>query len=426
MIRVSLLVFASSVLVACSSVKTIQPTEKPLDDVADITTKPLVVPSLQQITDTNPRTLDSKFVAVTYQALPGWGNESMQGVWKAFINNCKGLMRPISGGLSMPARATPKAWQPVCLAAQQSNLGNNSSAAEIKTFIENNLQAWRLQNPDGSPAKNTVTGYYEPLVKASRSQGGKYQWPLYAVPDDLLNIDLGDVYPDLAGKRVRGKLIGNKVVAYDTRAEIAANKHRQPPAIVWVDDAVEAFFLQIQGSGRAQLPSGDMIRLAYANHNGRPYMSIGKWLVDQGQLSLNQASMQNIKKWAQNNPNRTQEMLNANPAMVFFNEQTISDPELGPAGAYGIALNQQRSIAVDTKFVPLGTPVYLATTMPSSNQPLRALVFAQDTGAAIKGAARTDFFWGYGDDAAQQAGKMKQTGEMWLLWPKGAGTPSAR
>lgn len=426
MIRVSLLVSISAVLAACSSIKPTQDIDTTIEDVADISTKPLVVPALQQIVDTKPRTIQSKFVAVGFQALPDWNQESMQGVWKAFINNCKGLMRPISGSLSMPARATPKAWQPVCLAAQDSNLNEKSNANEIRQFLEQNLQAWRLQNADGSIAKNTVTGYYEPLVRASRTKQGKYQWPLYAVPDDLLNIELGEVYPDLAGKRVRGKLVGSKIVPYDTREQIASDANRQPPVIVWVDDPVEAFFLQIQGSGRAVLPDGKMIRLAYANHNGRPYASIGQWLVNQGQLTLNQASMQNIKKWAQNNPGRTQEMLNANPAMVFFKEQTISDPELGPAGAYGISLNQQRSIAVDTSFVPLGTPVYLATTMPSSNQPLRNLVFAQDTGAAIKGAARADFYWGFGEEAGNFAGKMKQTGEMWLLWPKGAGAPSAR
>lgn len=351
----------------------------------------------------------------------------MQHVWKAFINNCKGLMRPVSGSLAIQARATPRAWQPVCAAAVQSGLTNETAAtASVRQFLQEQLQPWRLLDAAGRPAQNTVTGYYEPLVRASRKRGGDYQWPLYSPPEDLLTIELGAVYPELAGKRIRGKLAGKRVVPYDTRAEIAATQTRQPPAIVYVNDPVEAFFLQIQGSGRALLDTGDTIRLAYADHNGRPYASIGQWLAKQGELPLAKASMQNIKAWAKQNPGRVQEMLNANSAMVFFNEEAVIDPDLGPKGAYGIPLIGERSVAIDTTFVPLGTPLFLATTYPATSQPLRRVVFAQDTGAAIKGAARTDFYWGFGDEAGAMAGRMKQRGDMWILWPKQAGAPSAR
>jgi len=251
-----------------------------------------------------------------------------------------------------------------------------------------------------------------------------YQWPLYTVPADLLTIDLGRVYPELAGKRVRGKLEGKRVVPYDSRSAIEAG--RRPPAIVYVNDPVDNFFLQVQGSGRVQLPDGKTIRVAYADHNGHPYVSIGKWLADKGEMPIAQTSMQSIRAWAKRNPGRTQEMLNANPAMVFFAEEPIIDPEIGPKGAYGIPLMAQRSIAVDTNFVPLGTPVFLSTTMPASNTALNRLVFAQDTGTAIRGAARTDFYWGFGAAAGELAGRMKQTGQMWVLWPKQAGAPSAR
>lgn len=414
-------------LAACSTISLDTVPEPRPDEVAvDIASQPLQVPALDALPDTPPRALAGKFVPVTYDALPGWANDGMQSVWKAFINNCKGLMRPVAGGLTMPARATPRVWQPVCAAAQQQGLDAQADTASVRRFIEQHLQPWRVLDAAGKPARNTVTGYYEPLVQAARQRGGEYQWPLYEAPDDLLTIDLGDVYPELAGKRVRGKLQGNRVVPYDTRAEIAADAARQPPAIVWVNDPVEAFFLQIQGSGRAQLPDGTMIRLAYADHNGRPYASIGQWLVNQGELTLSQASMANIKAWATRNPHRVQEMLNANPAMVFFREEAITDADLGPKGAYGIPLAARRAIAVDPTFVPLGSPVFLSTTMPGSQQPLRRLVFAQDTGAAIKGAARADFYWGFGDDAGALAGRMKQPGDMWVLWPKGAGAPSAR
>lgn len=355
----------------------------------------------------------------------------MDEAWLAFLRNCAGLMRPTGGSLTAPARSAPRDWHAVCAAAADpAQAPDGKDPAAVRAFMQQYLQPWRLDEGKAAAA-NTVTGYYEPLVRGSRTRGGVYQWPLYEVPSDLLIIDLGTIYPDLAGKRVRGKLVeGRRVVPYDTRAEIAADTARQPAAIVWVDDPVDAFFLQIQGSGRVQLTSGPdsgtILRLAYADHNGRPYASIGRWLADQGELPLAQASMQNIRTWAQRNPARVQEMLNANSAMVFFREELISDPSEGPKGAYSIPLTGQRSIAVDTRFVPLGAPVFLSTTQPASSQPLNRLVFAQDTGAAIKGAARADFYWGFGDAAGEQAGRMKQRGRMWVLWPKSAGQPAAR
>ncbi len=409
-------------LASCASVDIEEPGTAMPPEV-DITQQPLKVPPLEALRDTPERPLAGRFVPVGWAALPSWADDDLSRLWPVFINNCKGLMRPTGGSAVQQARATPRAWQPVCAAAAQAA---PQTGAQVRAFIEQHLQPWRLLDEQGKPARNTVTGYYEPLVRGARKQGGAYQWPLYQPPADLLTIDLGSVYPELAGKRIRGKLDGRRVVPYDTRAEIAAKPERQPPAIVWIDDPVEAFFLQIQGSGRVQLPNGEVIRLAYADHNGRPYASIGRWLADKGELPLAQTSMQNIKAWAQRNPGRVQEMLNANPAMVFFREERVADPELGPKGAYGIPLASQRAVAVDTRFVPLGAPVYLATTMPASSQPLRRLVFAQDTGAAIKGAARTDFFWGYGDEAGALAGRMKQNGEMWVLWPKQVGAPSAR
>ncbi|TEA77805.1 murein transglycosylase A [Allopusillimonas ginsengisoli] len=426
------LLFSASLLAllaSCTSLPLEEPSggKPPETGAPDIAARPLVVPSLQSMRDTPPRALAGKFAQASWSSLPGWQDDNLEHVWKGFLNNCKGLMRPVSGSLAMQARATPRAWQPVCAAAAQSGLSAESAAGpRVRQFLETQLQPWRLLDASGKPARNTVTGYYEPLVHASRSRQGDYQWPLYATPKDLLTIDLGAVYPELAGKRVRGKLEGNRVVPYDTRAEIAGSSDRQPPVIVWVNDPVEAFFLQIQGSGRATLTDGSTIRLAYADHNGRPYASIAKWLADKGEMPLSKASMQNIKAWARSHPARVQEMLNANPAMVFFREEPVNDPELGPKGAYGIPLIGERSVAVDTTYVPLGAPLFLSTTYPGSGQPLRRLMLAQDTGAAIKGAGRTDFYWGFGDEAGAQAGRMKQQGETWVLWPRQAGAPSAR
>ncbi len=407
-------------LVGCSTVS-----EQP--QPAAPASGPAVAPSVPSgtIPDSAARQLQGRFVSANWSELPGWSDDDLKNVWTTFLRNCQGLMRPTSTNLAGPTRATPRAWQPVCAAAtDRARAPAANDTVAVRRFLQTWLNPWRLLGPDGKPASNTVTGYYEPLVLGSRTQTGAYQWPLYTVPADLLTIDLGRVYPELAGKRVRGKLDGKRVVPYDSRAAIEAG--RRPPAIVYVNDPVDNFFLQVQGSGRVQLPDGKTIRVAYADHNGHPYVSIGKWLADKGEMPIAQTSMQSIRAWAKRNPARTQEMLNANPAMVFFAEEPIIDPEIGPKGAYGIPLMAQRSIAVDTNFVPLGTPVFLSTTMPASNTALNRLVFAQDTGTAIRGAARTDFYWGFGAAAGELAGRMKQTGQMWVLWPKQAGAPTAR
>jgi len=384
---------------------------------------------MDALPDSTPRALAGRFTAEQWSDLPDWPQDELDQVWQAFLSNCKGLMRPLAASLTRAPRAAPRVWQPVCAAASQLQDAIQDSISpqteEIRQFLQTHLRPWRVLDAKGTPASNTVTGYFEPVIEAARERGGRYQWPLYARPDDLLTIDLGALYPELAGRRVRGKLQGQRVVPYDTRAQIAASTH-PPPVIVWAADPVEAFFLQIQGSGQVRLPDGAQIRLAYLDHNGHPYKSIGKWLVEQGEMTLAQASMQMIRAWAQQHPGRVHELLNVNPAMVFFREEAVSAQALHPKGAYGIALTAQRSIAVDANFVPLGAPVYLASTWPASRKPLRRLVFAQDTGAAIKGAARADFYWGSGDAAGALAGRMKQSGQMWVLWPAAAGQPEAR
>ncbi|WP_156770435.1 murein transglycosylase A [Bordetella bronchialis] len=424
-------------LAACSTVETGIPPDETAGTPAagpgpaTAAETPLVVPPLSSLPDTPARPLAGRFQKVGYADIPAWRDDDLAQFWQVFLRNCKGLMRPTSGNLAMPARATPRVWQPVCAAAVDPARRPVATDAEsVRRFLQTYLQPWRLVAADGKPASNLVTGYYEPLVRGSRVQGGLAQWPLYTPPRDLLTVDLGAIYPELAGKRVRGKLDGKRVVPYDTRADLDNNPARRPPVLVYVDDPVDNFFLQVQGSGRVLLTdgpdAGKTIRVAYADHNGQPYVSIGRWLVDRGELTSDQASMQNIRAWAQRNPQRVREMLDANPAVVFFKEEPVTDPETGPRGAYGVSLTARRSIAVDTSFVPLGTPVFLGTTWPGSDRPLDRLVFAQDTGTAIRGAARADFYWGYGDAAGQMAGRMKQRGQMWVLWPKQAGEPSAR
>jgi membrane-bound lytic murein transglycosylase A len=219
------------------------------------------------------------------------------------------------------------------------------------------------------------------------------------------------------------------VVPYPARADLADSPALRGKALVWVDDPVAAFFLQVQGSGRVQLyehgqPRG-VIRLAYADQNGQPYRSIGRWLVEQGELTLDHVSMQAIQEWAQAHPERLPGLLNVNPSVVFFKEAPLADPHLGPVGSLGVPLSPGRSIAVDIRIVTLGAPVFLATTQPNSDLPLDRLTFAQDTGGAIQASpgqpVRADLFWGFGEEAATQAGRMKQPGRMWILLPRGVG-----
>jgi membrane-bound lytic murein transglycosylase A len=421
----------SLLLAACTTTPPESPPESPgAPGVGAAPAGPLVVPSLASLPDTAPRTLAGRFQRAAWTDLPNFNEENLGQLWPLFLQNCRGLMRPVGGSLAAPARATPRAWQPFCAAAADpARAPRVGDADAVRRFLFANLQPWRLTGADGKPAANTVTGYYEPVVRGSREQGGPYQWPLYTVPPDLLTIDLGSIYPELAGKRVRGRLEGKRVVPYETRAALERSP-RRPPALVWIDDPVDAFFLQVQGSGRVLLTAGpdkgETIRVAYADHNGQPYVSIAKWLADKGELPLAQASMQNIREWARRHPAQVPEMLNANPAVVFFREETAGDPQQGPKGAYGLPLASRRAIAVDTAFVPLGSPVFLNTTQPASEQAMDRLVFAQDTGTAIRGAARADFYWGSGDEAGQLAGRMKQRGQMWVLWPKQSGEPSAR
>jgi membrane-bound lytic murein transglycosylase A len=277
-----------------------------------------------------------------------------------------------------------------------------------------------------------VTGYYEPLLNGSRIRSERHRVPLYAAPDDLLTIDLADLYPELKDKRLRGRVEGKRVIPYWTRADIESGK---VPAsgmrqLVYVDDPVEAFFLQIQGSGRVRLAEGGVMRVGYADQNGYPFRSIGRMLVERGELTLDKASMQGIKDWGRRNPEKLPPLLDENPSYVFFREVPPPAPGTleaaidGPIGTLGVPLLRERTLAVDPRSIPLGAPVFIATTYPLSTRPLSRLTMAQDTGGAIRGAVRADFFWGFGDEAGLKAGRMKQDGRMWILWPKDAGLPA--
>lgn len=346
----------------------------------------------------------------SFDRVPGWDMDDLRQAWPAFLASCQVLVKQAD-------------WQEPC------NIGrdiNSTDSRAVRNFFESFFVPYQVFNQDGTNT-GLVTGYYEPLLRGARKRGGRYQTPLYGVPDDLLTIDLASVYPQLKGMRLRGRAVGNKVVPYWPRAELEKTHALAGKELLWVDDPLEAFFLQVQGSGRVHLADGkETVRIAYADQNGYPYQSIGRYLVDRGELKPEQASAQGIKTWAAAHPARRQELFDVNPSYVFFKEEKIIDPAKGPKGALGVPLTPQRSIAVDTRFVPPGAPVFLATTQPNSGVGLQRLMLAQDTGGAIKGAVRADFFWGLGAAAGENAGRMKQRGQMWVLWPKAGTVPSLR
>jgi membrane-bound lytic murein transglycosylase A len=337
----------------------------------------------------------------TWNDLPGWRTDDPAEAWEAFLMSCRALEKQ-------------DAWRKVCITA--ASMGNPGRDA-ARRFFEAHLKPFQLLRTDGGD-EGLVTGYYEPLLRGSRTSTPRYRYPLYGVPDDLLEVDLAEAYPELKGLRLRGRVDGKRVVPYYDRAQI--ERGHAPLAgreIAWVDDAVQLFFLQVQGSGRILLENGEMLRVGYADHNGLPYRSIGRHLAERGELPLEKASMQGIQAWARANPDKLTELLNHNARYIFFRELPASLP--GPVGTLGVALTPRRSVAVDPGFVPLGAPVYIATTWPLSSRPLNRLMLAQDTGNAIRGAVRADYFWGFGEEAAREAGRMKQPLRMWVLLPNG-------
>src|SRR5262245_26650788 len=345
-----------------------------------------------------------------FSALPGWQSATLAPSLKAFLSGC--------------ARISSSPLKKACEAARGVNLADEAAA---RRHVETAFTAYSIVAPDRS-TQGLVTGYYEPILDGSRARSATFRFPVYGVPEDLVVVDLTEQHPELKGLRLRGRIEGRRLVPYWSRAEFESRGRAGDgvvpgvPVLAWVRDAVELFFLQIQGSGQIQLESGERLRLGYADQNGHPYRSLGRHLAGRGELAIEQASMQGIKAWAQANPDKLADALNSNPSYVFFR---ISDSAEGPIGALGVPLTPSCSIAVDPRLVPLGAPVFLATTMPLSTQPLERLVIAQDTGGAIRGAVRADFFWGTGDAAGAQAGRMRQQGAMWLLWPRGEPPPTS-
>lgn len=383
-----------AIITACSSPTTAPrvnncPSEQPIKNSAQTASPPA-------------NALKAQYRQQDWTQLPDWPGEGLSTSFLAWRSSC---------GKAKQAAAL----QPLCQAA--AHVPNEPKA--IQHFLETHFTPWQLFNPDGS-SNGLITGYYEPVYRGSLTRNSGATIPVYGPPRDLITVELSDIFPELKGRRVRGRLVGQKLLPYPDRAEIV-RKGVDAPIIAWLTNPIDLQFMQVQGSGRIQLSNGEEIRLGYADQNGRPYQPIGRWLLQQGALPAGGVNMQAIRAWAQNHPEQIETLLNSNPSYVFF--RILPSSQDGPLGAMGIPLTPQSSIAVDPSAIPLGSMVFLTTTRPDNGHPIRRLVAAQDTGGAIKGAVRADYFWGTGDQPGELAGRMQQQGGLWLLWPRGS-TPA--
>lgn len=347
-----------------------------------------------------------RFEPTTYAALPAVESSDWQNALSAFQASCRKM------GEQAP-------WDAVCAKA-------NAAAPETaQEFFESTFTPWtvslvRRQGDEilSETTEGLATGYYEPLLHGSRTKRSPYLYPIYGVPDDLLIIDLAELYPSLKGMRLRGKLDGRRVVPYDTRGKIQNRRDMDAHALAWVDDPISAFFLQIQGSGRIALDDGTMMRVGFADQNGWKYHSIGNWLIQKGHLKPHELSMQRIRAWAKAHPNDVKEALAQNPSYVFFEERR-NDPNLGPEGAQGVPLTPLASAAIDRTQWRLGTPFILSADQDRPALRFTRPVVGQDVGGAIKGLIRVDYFWGFGDEAGEAAGRQRSRARLWVLVPNG-------
>jgi membrane-bound lytic murein transglycosylase A len=341
---------------------------------------------------------------IPFSRLPGWSEENHAEAWPALLKSCDKL-------------ATREAWHAPCEAARALPAPD---AAAARAFFEQWFTARVMNGDDGRDG--LITGYYEPVLAGSLTRSARYSTPLYRRPDNLLVVDLAGLFPELKGKTVRGRLEGNRVVPFFSRGEIVDG--RAPLAgqeLLWVDDPVEAFVLQVQGSGRVRLDDGSEIAVGYADQNGHPYRAIGARLIERGVLKREEVTLPRIREWLAANPDERSALLDSNPSYVFFARRAVTTE--GPLGSQGVALSAERSIAVDAAFIPLGSPVWLETTLPDGRRWQR-LMLAQDTGGAIKGAVRADIFFGQGATAGELAGNMKSPGRLTVLVPKPPPVPT--
>lgn len=346
-----------------------------------------------------------------WDSVSGWSETDPRAALGAFARSCARLaLRPDDAAMNPRAEESGTAgdWREAC-----AMLAHDFADAEAaRAAVEGVFTPVRVSAPDSETGM--LTGYYEPEVEVRRQREGAFTQPLRARPDDLLVADLGQFEPDLAGRRIVGMASDRSFVPYRTRGEIEAEDAGEP--LAW-GRPIDVFFLQIQGSGRIVYPDGAQARAAFAAHNGRPYNSIGRVLIDRGEMELSDASKDGIEAWLERaGPEAARALFNENPRYAFFALEPLSDPSLGPRGAEGVALTPMASIAADPAFHAYGTPVFLSADLPGEAG-WQGLVVIQDTGGAITGPMRGDMFYGWGETAERRAGSQRSQGEWVVLLP---------
>ncbi|HHK75145.1 MAG TPA: murein transglycosylase, partial [Rhizobiales bacterium] len=352
-----------------------------------------------------------------FSDLPGWQHDDMSGAVAALQKSCVRILKASPDQSFGPLKQAGKtvSWQAICIDLRALDSANQGAVHDFITRHFTPYEARAGREPEG-----LFTGYYEASLKGSRTRHGPYQVPLYLRPDDLVMVQLGEFREALKGQRIAGRVVDGKLKPYEDRSAIVAgNWPHKDEVLVWVDSAIDAFFVQIQGSGIVEMDTGAPMRIGYAGQNGHVYYAIGRELIKRGHLTKDNVSMQAIRKWLEANPVEGAEVMNTNQSYVFFKELTGADAQSGPVGGEGVALTAGRSLAVDRSLISYGIPVWVDIEAPVKGAGrLQRLMIAQDTGGAIRGPVRGDVFWGYGLRAEELAGGMKSQGRYWLLLPK--------
>jgi len=330
-----------------------------------------------------------------FSDLPGWRDADLDPALAAFRRSCAVITAKPPAEAIADYAGTAADWQNVC----------GREAGDARAFFEKNFTPYALSG------EGLFTGYYEPEIRGSRTQTGTYRTPVYGLPSDLIRVDLSQFSPGFKGEHISGRLSGQKLVPYASRADINAKGLPAAKILFWCDDPVALFFLQIQGSGRVKFADGSSVRIAYAGENGRPYTAIGRILLAEGELEKEKISLATIRDWLKAHPQLAQTVMEANQSFIFFEEKALGDTALGSNGVEGVPLTPLGSMAIDLRKNALGAPYYIAT------DPLKALLIAQDTGGAIRGQVRGDVYFGFGGPAEQRAGEMKAQGHMFVLLP---------
>ena len=353
----------------------------------------------------------------SFESLPGWTQDNLQSLAPAFEKSCKRIMKASDDKPfgALEAAGTIGDWQTAC---RDFLSLKDPDTQTLQSYFEFHFAPHAVLS--NGKAEGLFTGYFEASLKGSRKQSERYNTPLYKRNDDLVMVQLGEFREDLKGRRIAGRVIDGKLKPYESREEIVAGDYpHKDEVLVWVDDPIDAFFVQIQGSGVVELEEGGIMRIGYAGQNGHVYYAIGRELIKRGHLTKENVSLQSIKEWLYQNPDQADAVMNTNASYVFFEEKDAEKAVSGPIGGEGIALTAGRSLAIDRSLLAYGMPVWTDIAPPiESTGRVQKLMVTQDTGGAIRGPVRGDVFWGYGDRAEELAGPMKSKGRYWILLPQ--------